>query len=431
MSLGRASVAPAPVGPAPGIVPGLDLVEGRRWPRLPPLARLLGPAFVAAIAYVDPGNIVANMEAADRTGYELLWVVVAASAVAAFVQLQAASLGVATGRGLADLCAERLGPLGRMVMWLQCEAVAAATDVTEFVGAAVGIRLLFGLPLLPAGLVTAAVAFGLLGLQRRGASRFEAVVAVLLVVVGTCFVWEVIRSSPSTHAAVRGLTPSLAGPGAVLVAVGIVGATVMPHAVYLHSELAARQADGLDGTGRRRLLRRTRVDVAAALGVAGVINVAMLLVAARLLHPGLLHAALTFGAAHHLLAERLGGAAALVFSVGLLASGVSSCGVGTLAGQIVMGSFVRRRPPLWVRRAVTAVPALAILGSHVSLTGALLIAQAILSFGIPFAVIPLFALSADRRLMGPLASRPAVAAAGGLVAAGLVALNVLLLVRTL
>lgn len=315
-------------------------------------------------------------------------------------------------------------------MWLQCEMVAAATDVAEFVGAAAGLNLLFGIPLFMAGILTAAVSFGLLELQRRGASRFEATMTALLGVIAACFALEVLRPGLSARTALGGLAPSLTGPGTTLLAAAIVGATVMPHAVYLHSELAARRADGLGRADRRRLLRRTRTDVGAALGVAAAVNVAMLLVAARLLHPAITQGALTFATTHRLIAERMGGAAALIFAVALLASGLSSSGVGTLAGQIVMGGLARRPVPIAVRRAVTAAPALVILACHVPLIEAVLIGQAVLSFGIPFAIIPLFALSADRRVMGLFVTRPVARAAGGLVAAALVALNAVLLAQT-
>ena len=432
MSLGRAATAPAWTDsghPALGTVPRVG--ERRRSLRLPPLAVVVGPAFVAAIAYVDPGNIAVNLQAAHQDGYLLLWVVVTASVLAGFVQYQAASLGVASGRGLAELCAQRLPLPARLAMWAQCELVAAATDVAEFVGAAVGINLLFGIPLLPAGFLTAAVTFGVLAMRsRRGASLFEATVAGLLVVISACFVYETLRVGPSPRQAVVGMVPSLTGPGALLLAVGIVGATVMPHAVYLHSHLAACQADGLSPIQRSRLLRRTRRDVATALGLAAAVNIAMLLVAADLFRPGLYRGALDFTAADHVLAQRLGGGAAVVFAVALLASGISSSGVGTLAGQIVMASFTRRHIPVATRRAITILPALALLAWHANLTVALMATQAVLSFGIPFAVIPLVALTADRQIMGAHTTHPATTIVGAGIAAALVALNAVLLAQT-
>jgi manganese transport protein len=304
-----------------------------------------------------------------------------------------------------------------------------ATDVAEFLGAAIGLNLLFGVPMLVAGLITGVIAFAILALQRHGFRSFEVAIAALLGVVLAGFLYETLRIGPSARGALHGFIPSLHGSSAVYLAVGIIGATVMPHVIYLHSALTTRSA-GRD-SDRRRLLRMERLDVILALSLAGLVNLAMLAVAAKLLHVGGLDSVSTIMRAHHVLAERAGGGAALAFAIALLASGASSSSVGTYAGQVVMAGFLGVRIPTALRRAITMIPALVILAAGVSTTGALILSQVVLSFGIPFAVIPLVVLTGRRDVMGDEVNGPLLRLAGYAVAAAITAMNVFLVVQQL
>jgi manganese transport protein len=398
--------------------------------RLRGLVVLVGPAFVAAVAYVDPGNVATNFAAGAQHGYTLVWVVVLANVMAMLVQYQSAKLGVVTRRDLPELCRDAF-PRGVSVgLWLQAEVVAMATDIAEFVGAAVGLYLLFGIPLLPAGLVTAVVAFAILAMQERGYRRFELVIAGLLGLVLLGFGYDLLAVGADPAGVAGGLLPRFDGQGSALLAAGIVGATVMPHVVYLHSALTKRRVECRDDGERRALLRVQRLDVLLALGVAGLINLAMLVVAASVFHRSAPAQADSIEATHAGLGQLAGGAAALAFAVALLASGLSSASVGTYAGQVVMQGFVRRRIPLFVRRAVTMLPALGVLALGLPLTDTLVFSQVVLSFGIPFALVPLILLSRRRDLMGPFASTSAMTALLSTVAAAIIGLNVHLLYQT-
>ena len=388
----------------------------------------LGPAFVAAVAYVDPGNFATNIQAGAKYGYELMWVVLAANLVAMLVQYLSAKLGVVTGRSLPEMCRERYPRWGSVGLWIQAEVMAMATDVAEFLGAAIGLNLLFGVPLFEAGLITGGIAFGILALQRRGLRRFELAIAGLLGIVFLGFLYETLRIGPSAHDALRGLVPGLGGGDAAYLAVGIVGATVMPHVIYLHSALTQGRVQTRNDAERRRVLRYERLDVMLALSVAGLVNLAMLAVAAKLLHvPGLTGVS-TIQGAHHQLGQAIGGGAALAFAVALLASGASSSSVGTYAGQIVMSGFLGIRIHVFVRRAVTMLPALVILAIGASTTGALVLSQVVLSFGIPFALIPLVTLTSSRDVMGAHVNGTALRAVAFLVAGAISAMNVFLIV---
>ncbi|WP_426512489.1 Nramp family divalent metal transporter [Dactylosporangium sp. McL0621] len=394
----------------------------QRKPRLTPL---VGPAVVAAVAYVDPGNVATNLTAGATSGYLLVWVVVAASLVALLVQFQAAKLGVATGRSLPELCRERLPRWASLLLWGQAELVVLATDLAEFVGAAIGLRLLFGLPVAPAALVTAAVSMVLLELRRRGRRRFELLTAAALLLVGAGVIYDVVAVGHQSPAGLAGgLVPRLDGVQSALLAMGIVGATVMPHAIYLHSALAVRPEFRVaDAIGRRApgLVRRAlRLDCGIALGGAAVVNVAMIALGAGL-------GALTAGgwtgdiiAAHGEIAARAGGAAALAFAVALLASGVSSSGIGTLAGDFVMQGFLGWQIPSRVRRLLTMLPAVAALLLGAPLTTLLVLSQIVLSLGVPVALFLLVHFCRDRALMGGLVNAAAttrVAASAGFVVA--------------
>ncbi|MGP4101919.1 Nramp family divalent metal transporter [Nonomuraea sp. KM90] len=371
---------------------------------------MLGPAFVAAIAYVDPGNVATNLTAGATLGYTLVWVVVAASLVAILVQFQAAKLGMATGESLPSLCRRRFTRAGRLMLWLQAEVVVLATDLAEFVGAAIGMHLLFGMPVAVSALSTAVVSLALLELRRKGRTRpFELMSAAALMFVGAGIGYDiVVTGNQSVSGLAAGLIPSLGGEGALLLAMGIVGATVMPHAVYLHSALV--QGRGMTTEAVRRqpvLVRRIlRLDCSLALGVATVINVSMIALGAGL-------GAATGGgwtgdleAAHAELGARIGGAAALAFAVALLSSGISSSGIGTLAGDIVMRGFLGRRVPVRVRRIVTMTPAVLALFSGASLTDLLVLSQVVISLGVSVVLFLLVSFCRDRSLMGELVNAP-------------------------
>jgi manganese transport protein len=399
--------------------------------RLRGMLAMLGPAFVAAVAYVDPGNFATNVQGGAKFGYALLWVVLLANLMAMLIQYLSAKLGVATGRSLPEMCRDRFPRWCSFGLWGQAEVMAMATDVAEFLGAAIGLNLLFGVPLFVAGLITGVIAFAILGLQRRGFRSFELAITGLLGIVFLGFLYETLRIGPSAPDALHGLVPSLGGGDEAYLAVGIVGATVMPHVIYLHSALTRGRVPTRDDAERRRVLRYERVDVIVALAVAGLVNLAMLAVAAKLLHtPGLSDSA-TIQDAHHQFGREVGGGAALAFAVALLASGASSSSVGTFAGQIVMQGFVGFRIPLFVRRLVTMLPALVILAVGASTTGALVFSQVVLSFGIPFALIPLVMLTSRRDVMGTHVNGPVLRAVAFLVAGAISAMNVFLIVSQL
>jgi manganese transport protein len=398
--------------------------------RLRGVLALLGPAFVAAIAYVDPGNFATNFSAGAAFGYGLAWVILAANLMAMLVQYLSAKVGVATGRDLPELCREYLPARVSRGLWIQAELVAMATDLAEFVGAAIGLNLIFRVPLPAAGLITAAIAFGILGLQQRGYRQFELAIIGLLGIVLLGFGYDLTAVHPSGPGLAAGLVPHFGGSPYLLLAVGIVGATVMPHVVYLHSALTKSRVSCRDDAERRELLGFQRLDVFIALGAAGLVNLAMLVVAAALFsHAG--HAVAAAGAsieaAHADLSRLVGGGAALAFAVALLASGLSSSSVGTYAGQVVMRGFIDRSIPLFARRALTMLPALIVLAAGLSPTTCLVISQVVLSFGIPFALVPLVALTRRADVMGPLVNRRLTTCAAAGSAGLIVVLNICLL----
>jgi manganese transport protein len=368
--------------------------------RLRATLAMLGPAFVAAVAYVDPGNFATNIQGGAKFGYLLLWVVLLANLMAMLVQYLSAKLGVVTERNLPQLCRERFPRWMSWGLWVQAESMAMATDIAEFLGAALGLNLLFGVPLFPAGLITGLIAFVVLELQTRGFRRFELAITTLLGIVFSGFLYETLRIGPSVHQSLQGLLPALNGTGALYLAVGIVGATVMPHVIYLHSALTNGRMAVRDDCERRRVLRFERLDVIIALGFAGAVNLAMLAAAAKLFHNPALSGISTIQGAHAAIGRLVGGGAAVAFAVALLASGISSSSVGTYAGQVVMAGFIKVRIPVLVRRAVTMVPALVILALGVSPTSALVLSQVVLSFGIPLALLPLVILTGRRDVMG-------------------------------
>ena len=386
---------------------------------------LLGPAFVAAIAYVDPGNFATNFSAGAEFGYLLVWVIVVANLMAMLIQSLSGKVGLATGQNLPELCRAHFPRPVTRGLWVQAELVAMATDLAEVIGGAIALHLLFGLPLLTGGLITAGVAFALLSLQGRGYRPFELAIAGMLAVITLGFVFSTVRAGVDGAELARGLVPSFEGTDSVLLATGILGATVMPHVIYLHSALTQDRIRPEDLGETRSLLRSQRVDVVLAMGVAGLVNAAMLVVAARLLRgePGVD----TLEGVHGALDRIAGAPVALAFAVTLLASGFASSGVGTYAGQVVMQGFLQRRIPLLLRRAITMAPALLVLASGFDPTRALVLSQVVLSFGIPFAVVPLVLLTRRVDVMGALVNRPVTTAAAWATASVVISLNAFLL----
>ena len=391
---------------------------------------LLGPAFVAAVAYIDPGNFATNITAGSRFGYLLIWVLVVSNLMAMLIQYLSAKAGIATGRSLPELCREHFPRPVTRGLWAQAELVAIATDLAEVLGGALALYILFDLPLLTGGLITAGVAFALLGLQSRGARPFEVAITGLLLVVLIGFLYNLLISGVDADAAAAGLVPHFAGTDTVLLATGMLGATVMPHVIYLHGALTQDRYVRDTEAERLGLLRSQRVDVIAAMTLAGLINLAMLAVAAEALSD-LPQPVDSIEGAHAGLAATLGPTAALLFALALLASGFAASGVGTYSGQVVMQGFLRRRIPLVVRRLVTLAPALIVIAAGVDPTRALVISQVILSFGIPFALIPLVMLTSRRDIMGGLVNRRHTTVVAAIVAAVICLLNVTLIGLTI
>ena len=404
------------------------------------LTPLLGPAFVAAVAYVDPGNVAANITAGARYGYLLVWVLLASNIFAMVIQYLSAKLGLVTGKSLPTLLGERMTPPGRIAFWLQAEIVAAATDLAEVIGGALALHLLFGLPLLWGGVIIGVVSMGLLLVQGGGRQRrFEAIIVALLAIITLGFLAGLVVAPPSGAGVASGLLPRFRGTDSVLVAASMLGATVMPHAVYLHSSLVNDHEAGpaLPSTSDARhshghlarLLRATRIDIYWALGVAGLVNIGLLLLAAAALAGQ--SGTDTIEGAHAAISATLGPLVGTVFAVGLLASGLASTSVGAYAGSEIMSGLLHIRVPLLVRRLVSLIPALVILGAGAEPTWSLVVSQVALSFGIPFAIIPLMSLTAKREVMGEYANTTALRVCGFLIAAVIVALNLFLVYLTL
>lgn len=391
---------------------------------------LLGPAFVAAIAYVDPGNVAANVSAGAQYGFLLVWVILVANVMAGLVQYLSAKLGLVTGRSLPEAVADHTRRRTRLAYWVQAELVAMATDLAEVVGGAIALYLLFDLPLLVGGVITGAVSLVLLAIQnRRGQQVFERVITGLLLVIAVGFLTSLVVEPPSAADVASGLIPRFDGAESILLATAMLGATVMPHAVYLHSGLARdRHGQPEAGVARRRLLRITRYDVGIAMLVAGAVNLAMLLVAAT--HLQGIENTDSIEGAYAAVQGALGHTVALFFAIGLLASGLASTSVGAYAGAMIMQGLLKRSYPLLLRRLVTLIPALVILAIGVDPSRALVLSQVVLSFGIPFALIPLIRLTANRSLMGDDVNHRVTTALGWLVAGVISVLNVVLIYLT-
>ena len=389
----------------------------------------LGPAFIACVAYVDPGNFATNIAAGAKYGYLLLWVVVVSSLMAMVIQTLSAKLGIATGQNLPEVCRAHFSHRTSVALWVQAEAIAMATDLAEFLGAAIGFNLLIGTSLFVSTVLAAIAAFGLLGLQSYGFRPFEAAIAMLVGLIGLCYLIEIFYAHPNVREAAHGLIPRFSGSESILIAVGILGATVMPHVIYLHSALTQDRIVPESQENARVLMRYTRIDVLSAMTIAMLINAAMLVMAASTLHkPGIEHVVSLVGA-HQTLEPILGATAGSIFAIALLGSGLSSSAVGTLAGQVVMQGFIRRRIPVWVRRAVTMIPAFIVVAAGVDPSRTLVLSQVVLSFGIPFALIPLVWFTSRRDVMGALVNslRTTVVACG--IAVVIVGLNIFLLAQ--
>jgi manganese transport protein len=396
------------------------------------LVPFLGPAFIAAVAYVDPGNFATNIASGAQYGYLLLWVILVSNLMAMLIQSMSAKLGIATGKNLPEVCRLRFPRPVTLGLWVQAEIIAMATDLAEFIGAALALNLLFGIPLFPAGLLTAVGAFAILELQRRGFRPLEAAISGMVGVILMAFAFQMFYAQPEAERILAGLfTPQFAGTESVLLAAGILGATVMPHVIYLHSALTQRRVVGRTEEERKKIFRFELIDVVIAMAIAGTINASMLIMAAALFNANGLTEVGDIDLAFEQLRVLVSDNAAIIFGIALLASGFSSSSVGTMAGQVVMQGFINRRIPLWLRRLITMAPALVILAIGVNSSYALVMSQVVLSFGIPFALIPLVLFTRQRGLMGVLVnSRPTTILASA-VATVIVALNLFLLYQTL
>jgi manganese transport protein len=391
----------------------------------------LGPAFIACIAYIDPGNFATNIAGGSQFGYTLVWVIVVSNLMAVLIQTLSAKLGIATGRNLPEVCRDEFPRRTSVVLWIQAEAIAMATDLAEFLGAAIGFHLLLGTSLLLSTVITAIAAFAILGLQRFGFRPFEAVVAAFVGVIGACYLAEIVFSHPDFAAVGRhAVIPDFEGTTSVVLAVGILGATVMPHVIYLHSALTQDRIVPETEADAQKIMRYTRIDVIVAMSLAGLINLAMLVMAASTFFGHGLQDIASLETAHKTLTPLLGGTASALFAVALIASGLSSSAVGTLAGQVVMQGFINRRIPVIVRRAVTMAPAFVVVAIGVNPSRTLVISQVVLSFGIPFALVPLIRFTAQPRLMGQLVNRNATTIVASIVAGVIISLNLFLLGQT-
>ena len=395
------------------------------------LLPFLGPAFIAAVAYIDPGNFATNIAGGSKFGYTLVWVIVASNLMAMLIQTLSAKLGIATGMNLPEVCRESFSRRTSVLLWIQAEVIAMATDLAEFLGAALGFNLLLGINLFPAAILTAIASFGILGLQRFGFRPLEATIAAMVGVIGLCYVIEIFYANPPLlTVAKHAVLPEFQGTESILLAVGILGATVMPHVIYLHSSLTQSRIVPETDAEAKKLLRYTRIDVIVAMTIAGLINMAMLVMAASTFFDKGLTDIGSIESAHKTLEPLLGSASAAIFAIALIGSGLSSSAVGTLAGQVVMQGFIRKQIPIVVRRLVTMAPAFVAIGVGVNPSRTLVISQVVLSFGIPFALVPLVMFTSKRSLMGVLVNHRVTVVAAWVVAGLIISLNVFLLSQT-
>ncbi|WHX60781.1 Nramp family divalent metal transporter [Peribacillus frigoritolerans] len=391
----------------------------------------LGPAFIAAVAYIDPGNYATNITAGSKYGYTLLWVIFASNLMAVLIQSLSAKLGIATGKNLPELCREKFSKKTSILLWIQAEAVIMATDLAEFIGAALGIYLLFDLPLITSAIIAAIGSFAILEIQRRGYRTFEALITVMIFVVVIAFGAQVFYAKPDTSAVVLGLfTPKFEGVDSILLSAGMLGATVMPHAIYLHSSLTQRRIVGVNDLERKRIYRFELIDIVIAMLIAGAINAAMVIVSAALFHK---NGALVedLDVAYQQFGAMLGPSVAMFFGIGLLFAGLSSSSVGVMTGDVVMQGFIKRHIPIYLRRAITTVPPLLIILWGVNPSKALVMSQVVLSFGIAFALVPLIMFTSNKKIMGSLVNHKITSGAAWLIAVLIIGLNLFLLYETL
>src|SRR4051812_5405738 len=413
-------------------VSGNLVLEGRSKRRgLGRILPFLGPAFIACIAYMDPGNFATNISAGAQFGYLLVWVIVASNLMAMLIQSLSAKLGIATGLNLAEVCRARFPTWLTWTMWVIAEAVAMATDLAEFLGAALGFYLLFNIGLFPATLLTAVATFAILGLQRFGFRILEAVITVMVAVIAVCYLVETILDKPDWGLIGNSVAkPRFDGTESLLLAVGILGATVMPHVIFLHSALMQNRIVTREPEKLRKLFRFELIDIVIAMGIAGMVNAAMLIMAASTFwENGLTHIG-KIEEAHRTLEPLLGSSASTIFAISLLASGLSSSTVGTMAGQVIMQGFIHRQIPIWLRRGLTMIPALIVAAVGVGATPTLGVSQVVLSFGIPVALIPLVIFTREKGLMGTLVNHRLTTSVAFGVAGVIVALNGFLLYNT-
>lgn len=427
------SLAAVPVGDRATVAAAVEILSGqgnrrgirRLWP-------FIGPAIVASVAYVDPGNFATNLQGGAQLGYTLVWVVLASNLMAMLVQILAAKLGSATGRNLAEHCREQFPRWLSVALWIVMELVAMATELAEILGAALGFHLLFGMSMPVAGACTAVATFVILGFERLGFRRLEAIIAAMVATIAVCFVSELILSRPAWgQVAYHAVVPGFGGRAGLYLAAGILGATVMPHVIFLHSALTQGRIVLATSEARKRLLRFQTVDVVIGLGLAGVINASMLIVAAATFHSRGMTDVDAIEKAHLMLEPLLGPAAGSLFAISLVAAGLSSSVVGTMSGQVIMQGFIRRHIPVWLRRAVTMTPALVIIALGLDPTRTLVLSQVVLSFALPFAIVPLVIFTSRSSIMGDLVNRRLTMVAASLVAALVAGLNIYLLVRTI
>ncbi|GAB6256608.1 Nramp family divalent metal transporter [Peribacillus sp. N1] len=390
----------------------------------------LGPAFIAAVAYIDPGNYATNITAGSKYGYTLLWVIFASNLMAVLIQSLSAKLGIVTGKNLPELCREKFSKKTSFFLWIQAEAVIMATDLAEFIGAALGIYLLFDLPLITSAIIAAIGSFAILEIQRRGYRTFEALITVMIFVVVIAFGAQVFYAKPDTSAVVLGLfTPKFEGVDSILLSAGMLGATVMPHAIYLHSSLTQRRIVGVNDLERKRIYRFELIDIVIAMLIAGAINAAMVIVSAALFHK---NGALVedLDVAYQQFGAMLGPSVAMFFGIGLLFAGLSSSSVGVMTGDVVMQGFIKRHIPIYLRRIITTVPPLLIILWGVNPSKALVMSQVVLSFGIAFALVPLILFTSNKKIMGSLVNHKITSSVAWLIAVLIIGLNLFLLYET-
>jgi manganese transport protein len=396
------------------------------------LLPFLGPAFIASIAYVDPGNFATNIQGGAEFGYTLLWVILASNLMAMLIQALSAKLGIATGNNLAEHCRNNFSKPVVYAMWVLMELVAMATDLAEFLGAAIGFQLLFGFPLIVGGILTAICTFLILGLERYGFRPLEIAIAVLAVIIALCYIIETILDKPDFNTLLyHTFVPQFSGTESILLATGILGATVMPHAIFLHSALTQQRIIVKHPDKLKKLFRFEIYDVLIAMGIASFVNMAMLIMSAATFHQHGYTNVATIEDAHLTLQPLLGQAASWIFAISLLASGLSSSTVGTSAGQVIMQGFLHRHIPVWLRRLITLIPSMIVIAIGLDPTRTLVISQVILSFGLPFAIIPLIIFTKNKKYMGVLVNKKITNFIISIIAALIIALNIYLVYQIL